>query len=808
MSDGSYIPEDNSGNFPQNQQMNVGGPYVTPQVHVNTSNLSAIKMYHILKQLGVQNNKFMLAIYDTDLMYVDPFNPKLSPELQHRVHAEIVRNYWYYLREIVRINVPGGTTQFMFHRGNLAFSWLMANNINVYIELPRQMTKTGTAAAYFSYIWGFKSINSKSAFLSKDPESVKGNLNDVKVILQNLPWYLQMLDPNKDSSNMESIVSSTTLNSIVTRNPPGNEATAINKGRGSREPLQWYDETPHINFIKTIILNSSSSWQAAADFARRNGVPYGRIFSSTPGILGTEKGDYVFNEFLPQCIEFDEKLFYDQNTIDAVRQLVYTQSKNDFVYVKYTYRQLGKGEEYYHQQCRNLQNDKETIAREVDLMWTHRSANSPFTKEQLDRAYKSVKNPIGTIVVQGIYVLKLYKTPIWSKRYMISIDCSGMLNNDYSSITVTDPDTFEPIGTLKSNARTAYSNTTRFSYAVIDIATKIFPNALIVIEKNNMGISVIDNVITFAPEVIPRMYASAFEPATKSKDDEYMSPDANAESAQNVAHGFNTTNPRRSQMFSEILGIIISELYDCINDLDIFNELNNIIRNNKGRLDHKNGKHDDMLFSWLIGLWVLCYSKILTTQYGFPLGSIRPMSILDKDATEEMQARKSATTDSIESVAAMLIHNDLMNKHKTNPFLLNQRANIDARDSMGDDDFSRNPSGAEVCDLVFGSNRSLLDDDEDDTNMINVTEPTIESPENYEDIQHVIRGMDKVSRNEFMRKHQEDIDQTIVKTKNYRVQNMAKARDARERKKLEKFVREASPDSSSHIDILLSGMGR
>lgn len=780
--------------------------FASPQVHINTTNYSAIKMHHILKQLGVENNKFMLSIYDTDLMYINPFSPNLSPEMQHRVHAEIVRNYWYYLREIVRINVPGGVTQFEFHRGNLAISWLVANNINTYVELPRQMTKTGTIAAYFSYIWGFKSINSKSAFLSKDPESVKSNLNDVKVILNNLPPYLQMLDPNKDSSNMESIVSSTTFNSICTRNPPGNEATAINKGRGSREPLQWYDETPHINFIKTIILNSSSSWQQAATFAKANGVPYGRIFSSTPGILGTEKGDYIYYEFIPQCVVFDEKLFYDQATLEDVKNLVFSQSKNDFVYVKFQYRQLGKGEEYYAQQCRNLQNDKETIMREVDLMWTHRAVNSPFTKEQLDRIFEAVKTPIGTILIQKIYVLKLYKKPDWTKKYVLSVDCSGMMDTDYSSIAVTDPETFELVGTLRSNARTNYSNTTRFSYAIIDIARNIFPNAILVIEKNNMGITVIDNIITFAPDLINRMYSSMFEPEARDKNYDSEISDLNIDNPNDrIVYGFNTNANRRNQMFREIIGVVVGELYDVVNDLDVFSELNNVIRNNKGRLDHKSGKHDDMLFAWLIGLWVLCYSKILTSRFGYPVGYIRPMSVMNYDVDTDTIVKPRKSDESIEQVANALIRNQMEANNTRNSFMFNSSPNfsVDRRESMVDitQRAAHNPDGNEICDLVFGDSGSVLDDDDLYQNTV-FDAPNIESGDAYEDIQHSMRDMDKVTRNAYVRQTQEDLDHTISQAKNYRQQNVQKARDAKERKKLSKLVQDAT-DSSSHIDALL-----
>lgn len=797
-----------------NQRKEANWGDMQPHVHLNTSNLSALKMHDILSQLGVKNNKFMLTIFDTDLMYINPFDKNLSVEMQRRVHAEIVRNYWYYLREIVRINVPGGTTSFEFHRGNLALSWLLINSINTYVELPRQTTKTGTIASFFSYIWGFRAINSKSAFLSKDPESVKSNLNDVKVILDNLPWHLRMLDPVKDRSNTEFIESSTTENSIVTRNPPGSEAVAINKGRGSREPWQFYDEINFIKFVKTIILNSSSSWQQAAEFAKRNGIPYGRVFASTPGILGTDSGDYMFEEFIPQCMEFNENLFYDQPSIDGVRDVISAESKNDFVKVRFTFRQLGKDEAYFKRQCRNLQNDKETIDREVNLLWSRRSENSPFTKEQLDRVFNNLKSPIGTILVQQIYVLKLYKKPDWKKCVLISVDCSGMTDNDYSSVVVTDPQTFEIIGSLRSNARTNYSNTTRFSMALMDMAINIFPNAILAIEKNNMGITVIDNIVTFGPpELLARLYSSQFEPFARNKNNINASAgfdmDGNPTDYNDgrVVYGFGTNATTRGQMFSEIIGILITELYDVINDVDIFYELQNIIRTVKGRLDHKRGKHDDILFAYLIGLWVLCYSKILTTRYGFPMGYVRPMSLIDEaDGVTTGMSRPSDNT-CIDDLTTQMISTELRNRGQGNPFETKRIHGIDTRDSISEDYSedvnNRNMSGSEIADLVFGGKESLIED-ENEESSINLIEPVIDAPDAYEDIQHSMMNMDKTSRTQFDRKQQEDLYGIVAQTKNYRVQNMNKAREVKELNRLEKLRKETG-DTSSHIDTLLDG---
>lgn len=788
--------------------------FLTPSIHYQTSNISAIKCYKLLKDLGVKNNKFMLTIYDTGLIHVNPFSKNLTPDIQHRIHAEIIRNPWYFFREIVRVNVAGGTSKFEFHRGNIAILWLLINNINVYLELPRQFFKTGSIAAFLGWLYGFKTRNSKMSLLSKDPESVKDNLLRVRQILDNLPPYLQMLDTKTDHINKESMSSNSSGNVIQTRSSPGTEDQAMLKGRGSSEPVQFDDELPFIKFIKTIVLNSAPSWYKSATFAKQNNMPYCRIFASTPGILGTPEGDFVFNDFLPQCVRFDERLFYDQKDIETLKNFIHEESKNEFVYVKFTYKQLGAGTDYFEQQCRNLMNDRDAIEREVLLKWSARSLDSPFTKEQLDRVSKAVRTPIGSIIIRNRYVLKFFKKPNFSERVVIAVDCSGMLDTDYSSLTVVDPKTFEPIATLRSNARDSYSNTSTFGKAIADIALNIFKNGLIVIERNNMGIAIIDNILDEHPELTDRMYSSELEPATEGTNNDYIvretNSDANVLRYNNkvIVYGFQTNQARRGMMFSEILGIIINELYDCIYDNDIFTELNGIVRR-KGRLDHRNGKHDDMLFSYLIGLWVLCYSKILSSKYNYPFNYVRPMSVLDQE-DKQLTENDFDSPSRIEQVGNMIVSNFQKNNILNDPN--KNRMNNIFNPSMNESPAfnSNNASIAEIGEMIFGDDSSLFEGDSHFTE-----EPVIDTETEIEDNYQKANSLDKAEREAFIREQNDILDSNITKAKTKRYMNLEKARNVKEKNKLAKIIREnpnflldqygSKEESDAVVDKLVNG---
>ena len=778
--------------------------YNAPIIDIDTKNMSAIKVYKLLRDLGIKNAGFILALYDRVLKHVNPFSNTLTDEQKKRIHAEIIRNPWYFFREIVRMEVPGGLTNFQFHRGNVAILWCLLNNVNIYVELPRQHTKTGSIASVMAYNFLFRSTNTKASMMSKDPESVKNNLRDIVTIIQHLPPYLNIMDRSKDSINKEYIEVKSSGNSIITRPPANNPDGAQKKARGSREPVQWYDEIPFIDYIGDIYKASSNSWWQAAQFAKKNGAPYFRAFSSTPGILGTEKGDFIYYEFLPGCGQFDEKLFYDLTDQEVIHDKVREISSNDFVYIKMSYRQCGKGEEYFREMCRILNNDRESIDREVLLKWSRKKSDCPFSKEQLDRIQLSVRAPIGTIIIQNCYILKFYEKPDYRKKYIISVDCSGMLDRDYSAITVTDPQTFAPIATLRSNSRTVYSNTNTFANAIADVAINIFKKALIVIEKNNMGIALIDNILDNHPELTDRMYSSYLEPSAKGMNENASIRDTAADANVNrysdkvIVYGFDTSNVRRYQMFNDILGVVVNELYDVIYDNDIFNEINDIVWRD-GRLDHRIKNHDDMLFSYLIGLWVLCFSRILITRYNYPIGYIRPMSILDepepltsKDFNESMIA--STIIDSIKKDEAEKRKIEL-EMQIANRQIAGDVSRINIFDKSDKSYFNipvadmNSMSLADAADWMFGDSGSIFDEVDGHGDAGG---PEIETENMAEDIFDKTSQMDKATRDKYEADIQKGIDMEIMRKKERLRSHSDSSRNLEDRRRLEIMLREGN----------------
>lgn len=180
-----------------------------------TKNISFIKMYKELKDLGIQNNKFHLILYDKDLLGVDPYDSNLSLELQAKIYKECIINYWYYAREVVRIPTPAGSCMYELHRGNLATSFTQLLNINSIEILPRQHYKTYSAVCFYSWMYLFVAKNYNIAFSNKQLEDSQLNIKRLNDLIDLLPIYLKShMDPKYDTNNINLLRIASNNNTI------------------------------------------------------------------------------------------------------------------------------------------------------------------------------------------------------------------------------------------------------------------------------------------------------------------------------------------------------------------------------------------------------------------------------------------------------------------------------------------------------------------------------------------------------------------------------------------------------------------
>lgn len=562
--------------------------------HTTTDNISFLKMYQILKDLGIRKNKFFLKIYDTDLIGVDPFDPDLSLEMKSKILREVKINYWYFIREIVRIPVPGGMKRYELNRGNLAISFCILNNMNFAESLPRQNYKTQSVCCAYLWIYNFATKNSEISLINKKYDDSKLNLDRIKKIREILPSYLRLMNERYDTNNLANIESSLNGNKIVAKNSAISEEQADLLGRGCSQPIQWYDEFSFLKYNGIIYTAATLAQSQSALEARSYGKPNHIAITTTPGDLKTAQGVFA-KAFFDSAAPFMEEM-YDWS-LDEIEEYIQKNSRNNFVYIEFSYKQLGRSEEWFRQQCRALNMDRLKINREILLQWTKSSDFSPFNEEDIERLYKKVVDPIATIFINKFYPFTIYKDFDWKKPLFIGIDTASGYERDSSAITICDAETLEVYADFNNNI----IDTVELSELVYTLASEFFTRSIIVPERNNNGKSLID--ILLRTDVAHKIYFEIKEVKAEKKIEDVRKKQV--KKVRTRVYGVNTDSATRPAMI-DILRSIIND-GEALNSKRIVDDIAGLERKKNGKIEHGELSHDDNLFSYLIIRWLWAY---------------------------------------------------------------------------------------------------------------------------------------------------------------------------------------------------------
>lgn len=584
--------------------------------HMSTTNQSFLDMHYYLKEKGIKNNAFFLAIYDTDLIGVDPRDPRLPFEYKKKILAECFRNFWYFIREVVRIPVQGGAVgggiPYKLTRGNLALNWAFVNNINFFLEVPRQHGKTISACCWYLWVFNFGTTNSEMTFLNKKHEDAKLNLRRLKDIRDTLPDYLKMDIPYgvdgkklKAKNNAETLEHISNGNRVVTKASARNKAGADGLGRGCTTPCIWYDEYAFILYNSIIFAAATPAFATAAQNAKRNRSPYGILITTTPGDMTTEEGQAAYKT--KELATKFEEAFYDF----SYQEIVELQNLNDsstFMYGRFTYQQLGSGTEYFKQMVKELEKNWPKIRREILLEWSTSSDNSPFTKRDLDIVQTRIRQPLYSIMLNRLYTMNIYKR-VDLRRHppIIGVDVSGGFSKDSSAITIIDSETTDVIGTLNCN----YIPIPDLAKCIYELVVKYMPNAIVNIERTGgHGSSVI--AILKKSKIKRNLYYEIKDRVTEERVDGFTS---HKRKQKVKVYGFDETKNSRN-LLMEILRDRMDNHKARFIARIIYEELCTLEVKKNGKIEHADNAHDDQIFSYLMALYVWYYGKNLMENFG------------------------------------------------------------------------------------------------------------------------------------------------------------------------------------------------
>lgn len=574
----------------------------------NTQNRSFIDMHLFLKDIGIQHNSFFLVLLDPDLAGINPRDPNLNRMMKQKILRECITNFWYFIREVVRVPDSGGTVgggiPYRLHRGNLALNFCLIYNYNVFIELPRQHGKTISIDIRILWEFLFGTTNSEMMFSNKKHQDAKDNLLRLKDLRDALPDYLQMnqqYSPDgkklrvKDS--VETLSHPTNGNKIRTMPGARNKVNAMSLGRGCTQPRQWYDEFAFILHNKIIYQSATPAYKTASQNAKRNGAPYGIIISTTPGDMTTDQGLYAY-QVKEDATKFSENWYdYSKEQIDTLL------SKNDnstFVYIRFTYQQLGSTEEYFKEMVKELGKDWATIRREVLLEWSTSSDNSPFKKEDLNIVKLHIREPIKKIVVCNFFEFNVYKEMDRHHVPIVGVDVSGGYNQDSSAITIIDSFTTEVVADFNCNF-ISIGDLTRVIYELI---TKFMPNAVVNVERNGgFGATVVSELMK--TKVKRNLY---YEIKDRVIEEKYNGMRMAKKKQKTKVYGLDSSHAIRGTLM-EILRERMNYHKDKFVSPIIYSELETLEVKKNGKIEHSSNAHDDQVFSYLLALYVWYYGN-------------------------------------------------------------------------------------------------------------------------------------------------------------------------------------------------------
>ena len=613
----------------------------------NTKNKSFIDLHKDLKTLGVKNNKFFLALYDKTLENIDPFAPIVPLEAQARIAREVIRNPWYFLREIARIPmdgkpiVPGGGSPFLIDRNSAATWYLFLNGIDTYASKPRQCGKTQDAIAKINYAYNFGSLAATITLANKDLTLNKMNLARLKAQRDMLPTFLQAknifdiasLKILKETSNVTSMKNPVTNNNIILLPTANSEAKADGLGRGYTSSIQLWDEFDWTPYNTKIIDCSVFAFNTASANAKTNKSLYGRLFTSTPGNIDSRDGQSA-EEFINGNQETGARgmLKWNDTMFDMDIRKLYNvvhsaKSYNGIVFVEHTWKQLKKSYDWYEKACEGVRYNPEVIAREINLKRLRGTSKSPFKRTDIMYLISNMLTAKETVdYSDNLSPIYIYDKIERRTPYILVVDPAEGLSGDNMAMSLINPYTEKAIAEFE----TPYITQPKMAKMIVKFMDSYCPKAVIVVE-NNKGRELLH--LLQESKYAANIWYDIDKLGAKESIDKHE-VDTSAEKAL----GFNTNTKTRPILFG-ILENMVSEEPDKLNAKLLVDSICALERTRTGRIEAAQGKHDDMVMAYLIGICVRRMSSNME-DYGIIPGSIDPLEKAKQPLTTQEKLNK------------------------------------------------------------------------------------------------------------------------------------------------------------------------
>lgn len=601
----------------------------------STKNQSFIDICGVYKAMGIKNYMWPLALYDEKLIGVDPFDPDISPEMVIRVTEECKINFMYFIREVARD--PQGSDEFPIrfnaNRGVMALYWCYFNHILIVLIMIRQTGKSFGIDWLNTWINNIGAESNETAALLKDEKLRTRSVERLKGMELTLPKYLKQRS-SKDPGNTEVMRISALDNTFKAYVPNRSPKMADLIGRGMTSHNIECDEFAYTacNWITIPVMLSSSL--AARDVAKIKNAPYGVIFATTSGKRDTPEGKYAYN-FMSACAIFSDKWF-DLSGPEELYEVIKKAGNGHDIRVNATFnhRQLGKTDEWLRDRLRDsAQEDPIQIQADFLNEWPSGTTHTPFKQEVAKAMRDSEVLDFDTeFVLPESYSLRWYYGERERQQKMLvphilANDPSEGVGRDGIGFVLTNAYT----GEVAMAADISEANIMAY-YRFVGNFLLENPTVTLIVERKSTGAGLCDYLMEFLLSKGINPFTRLFNQVVQLSDE---NPDRFNEikdvlrSRDNLCLKYKrffgwatsaTGATARSELFSRTLNKAASLGGSLMRDRKlILQTLGLEIRN--GRVDHAEGEHDDLTFSWLLSYWMLSLGKNLQ-YYGIDSSKI------------------------------------------------------------------------------------------------------------------------------------------------------------------------------------------
>jgi hypothetical protein len=597
--------------------------YKNAIIHYSTKNQSFLKLAAIHRKMGVKHWYCCLALINPNLEFIDPHSPDLTLDQQTEVVIEMLINPWYFFREFVRVPVEGEYVPFEIHRGSFTLIWAFFNNIDIALLLIRQRGKTVTVACLLTYL---KRIlkGARTILITKDNTLRTETLTKMKKIRDGLPGYAWR-SSRDDADNNEVFTYKARDNVLVTAIAQGSIAAAENAGRGLTCARLFGDEVAFIRFIRKMLAAALASGSRVRITAEERGIPYGNVFTTTPGKRDSEDGRYIYDMF-------HAGRYWDESMLDIPTrgELIDHISKNStgdrvLIHAPFNHRQLGMTDRELYLAMANAGGTREEQQRDFGLQWTAGTMSSPISADDSKRIRESVCDPIPYVeIFKNTYCINWYykQHEIDTKmraKHIIGVDTSDAVGRDNIALVMINSETLETAATAIVNE----SNLIVFSNWLSDILVK-YENTILVIERKSSAPTIIDSMLITLPSRGVDPSRRIFNRVVQERDanDPDLAEFTKCNRVKSEAFyeayrkffGFMTTGTKRKLLYGEVLQTAINMAGDKIKDKMLADELLALVVKD-GRIDHKTSGNDDTVIAWLLAVWFMLFGNRLN-HYG------------------------------------------------------------------------------------------------------------------------------------------------------------------------------------------------